>query len=102
MSRVFSHRGEIIVTHDGQAYSLASGGPKQVVAHPFGYYLGFDDRKALDQHETDVELGVGAYAAGKRIWPDGSAAEKFFDTYTDGRVVTEDAFHQALTWLVTP
>jgi hypothetical protein len=80
---------------------LAQGGPKFIVGHPLGSYVGFDERRACSKEQTDAELGEGAFDSGRRMWPD-NATETFFDVYSDGRVVTEDAFHQALTWLVTP
>jgi hypothetical protein len=92
------HRGQRIV-QEGPRWTLEAGGPKQVMSHPLGSYLGLDDRDALSREQTDVELGVGAYDKGRRIWP--GTPTQFFDSYEDGRIVTEDAFHQALTWLVT-
>lgn len=98
--KTITHRGEQIVRTE-HGWRLASGGPKQIMAHPLGYYVGFDDRLAMSADFTDLTMGEGFYASGRRTWDD-RATEKFFDTYADGRGVTEDAFHQALTWLVTP
>ncbi len=99
------HRGEEIVkSHPAgttTVWRLASGGPKMVIGHPFGHYVGHDTRKAVDEKVTDAEMGKGAYARGVRMYAE-EAVEQFFDSYSDKRSVTQDAFHQALDWLVSP
>lgn len=62
---------------------------RSVVPHPFGGYKGFDEATAADEKTTDEVAGEGAYAEGRRVWPDG-ATPHF------------DELGEALDWLVAP
>ncbi len=92
------HRGERIATGPHGELRLAAGGPKYIVQHPLGAWMGYDTRRAMDRASAEAALGHPVLE-GRAVWREGDV-EQFFDTYTDGRVTIEDAFHQALTWLV--